>query len=92
MANPNPDKQALTLKVRHQRLKPGEEPPSFDFPKTMTVGAAAAQAATQLGYTGPPDTFTFEFNGTVLERNRPLVSYHLKDGDTVTLTSLGTGA
>jgi len=52
------------------------------------VGEAATEAATKLGFS-VQGTYTFAFSDKTLERNRTLVSYGLKDGDTVILTDIG---
>lgn len=82
------DKQTLELKVEHAQLEPGSDPPTFSFPKTAKVGDAASEAAAKLGFSAQ-GTYTFSFKGETLDRNRPLVSYGLKDGDVVILTDLG---
>lgn len=84
-----PGQPEITFKVLHQKLAPNEDPPSFTFPLNTKVGDAAASIAADLGYTGQPETFTLEYNGEVLDRKRPLASYGIKSGDTVTLTSVG---
>jgi len=88
MANEKQDKQDIELLVEHARLEPGQDPPKISFPKTMKVSEAATQAATKLGFAAE-GTYTFSFKGETLDRQRPLVSYGLKDGDTVILTDIG---
>jgi hypothetical protein len=86
--NMTSEKQNLDLIVEHARLEPGQDPPTLTFLKTTKIGEAATTAATKLGFS-PEGTYTFSFRGETLERNRPLVSYGLKDGDTVVLTDIG---
>lgn len=84
----NADEKTIDLVVEHARLEPGQEPPTFTFEKTTKVGDAAKHAATTLGFAAD-GTYTFSFNGETLDREKPLVSYHLKDGDVVILTDIG---
>lgn len=85
----NNDKPTLELHIDHTQLEPGEDPPVFTFPKTEKVGEAASEAAEELGFSDEGATYTFSFKGETLDRDRPLVSFDLEDGDVVVLTDLG---
>lgn len=84
-----PSQPEVSFKVLHQKLAPNDEPPNYTFTANTKVGDAASAIAADLGYTGQPETFTLEYAGEVLDRKRPLTSYGIQDGDTVTLTSVG---
>lgn len=58
-----------------------------DFDHTTKVADAAKEAALQKGY--PDGTYWFVFNGELLKPERTLESYHLQDGNVVTLTAAG---
>jgi len=82
------EKHEIDLLIDHVQLEPGQQPPKVSFEKTSKVGDAAMLAAIHLGYS-PQGTYTFAYKGETLDRNRPLVSYGLKDGDLVVLTDIG---
>jgi hypothetical protein len=77
----------ITVKV----FAPNEtEPREFTFEKTMKVGDAAAQAAAAFGY--QPQLASFQNqDDRVLDRNKPLVAEHVKDGDELELVDVGGG-
>ena len=67
------------------------EPKVFTWKKTMKVGEAADQAAQAFGYTAGAYTLQLGTTHEVLDRNRTLVSYGLKDGDSLEIVSTGGG-
>lgn len=60
---------------------------SLDFEKTIKVMEAAKRAAAEKGY--PEGNYVFVYNGEQMQPDRPLVSYHLEDGDKVVLSATG---
>ena len=82
-----PDKE-LTLTIETVR---GAK--SFTFPKTAKVREVieAAVAAFALAPGDKYDLMLATDLGSPLQPDRPLVSYHLKDGDKLVLSSVGGG-
>jgi hypothetical protein len=81
----NQDKQSLEVLVQAPRIS---EPVQFSFPKTMKVADVVAQlkADSRLKLS-PNGTYVLTSGGAeaqVLDPERPLVSYGIKDGDTRT--------
>ena len=83
------DKQELTLIV-HAPRKPDPKP--FTWPKTMKVGDAAKNAATDFGYSGGNPGFLLLGSAPrSLDNKKTLVAEHLKDNDEVEITDTGGG-
>jgi hypothetical protein len=82
-----PDKQNLEVRVFAPRDP--SDIRDFTFNKHMTVGEAAAEAATQFGYEGGQPTFAKD--GTALDRNKQLVAEHVRDGDLLEIVDAGGG-
>ncbi len=82
-----PDGATLTLTV----YSPTDtEPKEFTWYRKTTVGEAADEAAASFGYEGGTPSLQIE-DGTVLDRDKPLVSALLKDGDVVEIVDVGGG-
>lgn len=65
----------------------------FSFPKTIMVSEVIAQAVEVFEF-APGDSFALMLAANPeeeLDLNRPLVSYHVKDGDVMILTATGSG-
>jgi hypothetical protein len=65
----------------------------FSFPKTIKVLEVIAQAVQAFEF-APGDSFALMLATNpeeALDPNRPLVSYHVKDGDILILTATGSG-
>jgi len=77
----------ITVKV-FEPSKP--DPKEFTWPKTIKVGEAADEAARAFGLNAEAPTFQ-NANHEVLDRNKPLVAEHVKDGDVLDLVSAGGG-
>jgi hypothetical protein len=81
-----PSDQDITLNVATPR---GVFTETFD--KNTKVEEVIATAIERMGLT-PGEQFDLVHEGTVLQPvNRPLVSFHLKDGDKVELVATGSG-
>jgi len=83
-------KQELTLVIHAPRAP---EPKTFTWAKTLKVGEAARQAASEFGYVGgnPGLLLLRETPARVLDNNKPLVAEHLRDGDELEITDTGGG-
>ncbi|BFV58382.1 hypothetical protein KCMC57_up34860 [Kitasatospora sp. CMC57] len=86
-AEAGPQHGQLTVTVYAPR-DPG--PKTFHFPRTETVGAAAAHAAQQFGYAGGTPSFQ-NSEGEVLNRDLSLVAARVHNGDTLELVDVGGG-
>jgi hypothetical protein len=63
----------------------------FTWPKTKKVGEAATEAALAFGYPAGA-TVSFQNAGkSVLDRDKPLVAEHVKDGDSLEIVDVGGG-
>lgn len=63
----------------------------FTWPKTKKVGEAASEAAQAFGYP-PGSTVSFQnADKKVLDRDKPLVAEHVKDGDSLEIVDIGGG-
>lgn len=62
---------------------------TFSWSKHLTVGEAAAEAATAFGYSGGQPTLAKD--GSPLDRSKQLVAEHIKDGDLLELIDAGGG-
>jgi hypothetical protein len=81
------DKQTLTLTI-------GTPKGTFtaDFQKTAKVSDVIAAAIEKKGLAGSPSEFEVFFDETPLTPvDRTLVSFHLKDGDTLLVAAQGQG-
>lgn len=66
------------------------DPVPFSFPNGMKVGQAAQLVAEKFGYA--PGTPTFKnTDGETLDRDRPLIGEHVRDGDVLELVDVGGG-
>ncbi|WP_124819333.1 hypothetical protein [Burkholderia cepacia] len=79
--------QSLTLTIIW-----ADEDGEFTVPKTTKVSELIGLAVAQFTLS-PTDKYDLMLpsGGQPLEHDRPLVSYHLKDGDQLLLTSTGGG-
>jgi hypothetical protein len=66
------------------------DPKTFRFRRTETVGAAAATAAQQFGYTSGTPSFQNSAD-EVLDRNLSLAAAHVHNGDTLEVVDVGGG-
>jgi len=66
------------------------EPREYTWPKTMKVGEAALQVATDFGIDTEAPTF-LNANDEALDRHKPLVAAGVRDGDQLELVSAGGG-
>lgn len=81
------DKGTLEVLVFSPR-NPGDQRP-FSWSKHMTVGEAAAEAATAFGYSGGQPTLAKD--GVPLDRSKQLVAAHVRDGDLLEIVDAGGG-
>lgn len=83
----NSDKNTLTLTV-------GTPKGSFtaEFPKTTKVSEIIEAAISKMGLDGAADAFeVFHGDKELKPIERPLVSFGLKDGDTLLIAAIGSG-
>jgi hypothetical protein len=66
------------------------DPREFTFEKTMKVGDAAGEAATQFGYQAQMPSFQNK-DDRVLDRDKPLVAEGIRDNDELELVDVGGG-
>jgi hypothetical protein len=81
------DKQSYEVLVFAPRNPSDRRPYSWD--KHLSVGAAAAQAAPDFGYAGGQPTLAKD--GKPLDRSKPLVAEHVRDGDVLEIVDGGGG-
>ncbi len=79
-----------TITVTVTAPRDPDNPRSFAWPKTMKVEDAAAEAAAAFGYEPGTHTFT-NTDGDALDRNKPLVTAGVEDGDELDLVDVGGG-
>ena len=73
-------------------IQSGRGSQEFTFPQQTNVQDAANQAAVALGYPSGGNYALFRFaTNEELEGQRPLISYQIKDGETLALSDTGTG-
>ncbi len=73
-------------------IQSGRGSDEFTFPKQTKVQDAANQAAVELGYSAGGNYSLVRLkDGQELEGQRPLVSYHIEDGETLALSETGSG-
>ncbi len=77
----------LTVEVYSPRVP---EPRKFTWPKSLTVGEAADQAARAFDYEAGSPTFQNK-DGKVLDREKSLVEVGIRDFDQLELTDRGGG-
>jgi len=73
-------------------IQSGRGSQEFTFPQQTKAHDAANEAAVALGY--PPGgayVLVRLKTGEELEAERPLVSYHIEDGETLALSETGSG-
>ena len=63
----------------------------FTFPKTKKVGEAATEAALAFGYAAGSTVSFQNADKKVLDRDKPLVAEHVKDGDSLDIVDVGGG-
>lgn len=66
---------------------------TLSFPKQMKVSEVIAKIVAEFGF-APGDNFDLVLASKPnepLQKERPLVSFHLEDGTTVILTAVGSG-
>lgn len=61
-----------------------------EFPKTTKVSDVIAITIEAMSL-DPNEQFDLVHEGTVLDRNRPIVSYHFDDGTRLELVATGSG-
>ena len=61
-----------------------------EFPKTTKVGDVITAAIEAMNL-DPNEQFDLVHEGAVLDRNRPVVSYHFGDGTRLELVATGSG-
>jgi len=73
-------------------IQTGRGSGSFTFPQQMKV-ADVISAAVQRFELAPSDSYSLLRVRTneVLDAQRPLVSYHVEDGEILTLSAIGSG-
>lgn len=73
-------------------IQSGRGSQEFTFDKITKVQEVIASAAAALGY--PPQgnySLVRVKNGEVLESQRPIVSFHIEDGEVLVLSETGSG-
>lgn len=73
-------------------VQSGRGSQEFTFDKTTKVQQVITTAAAALGY--PPQgnySLVRVKNGEVLDAQRPLVSFHIEDGEVLVLSETGSG-
>lgn len=81
-----PEQATLTVVVYAPNTPEEKE---FTWKKSTKVGEAAQEAAAAFGIAG--GTPTFEKEGHILDRGRPLVAEGVRDGDRLELVDVGGG-
>jgi hypothetical protein len=84
---PGHDKQILHVTVFAPRFP--DQPKEFDWDKHLSVGDAAAQAASAFGYA--PGTYSLAKDDKALDRDKQLVAAGVRDGDELELVDVGGG-
>ncbi len=73
-------------------VQSGRGSQQFTFPKQTKVQDVTGTAATALGYPARGNYSLVQVKtGAVLEPQRPLVSYHIEDGEVLVLSETGSG-
>ena len=73
-------------------IQSGRGSQEFSFPQQTKAQEAANQAATTLGYpAGGNYALVRLITNEELEGQRPLVSYHIEDGEVLALSETGSG-
>jgi hypothetical protein len=78
----------ITITVFSPKESEGKE---FTFPKTKKVGEAATEAALAFGYAAGSTVSFQNIDKKVLDRDKPLVAEHVKDGDSLDIVDVGGG-
>ena len=86
-ANSLPEAATITVSV----FVPADPTPkTFTWPRSLTVGEAATEAAQEFGFVSPNPTF-LNSDEEILDREKPLAAAGVKDGDKLELVDIGGG-
>ncbi|MEQ8719630.1 MAG: hypothetical protein RLO52_22070 [Sandaracinaceae bacterium] len=87
MSNPNQSNQSISVVIRSPR---GSD--TFHFAKTTKVSDVIEEARQRFGFEPGAFVLKRERDGSALAPERPLVSYHLDDGEVLLLVpEMGSG-
>jgi hypothetical protein len=87
MSQPSKDDHSISVVIRSPR---GQQP--FVFAKTAKVSDVIEEARTKFGFAAGSFVLKREKDGTTLAPERPLVSYHIEDGEVLLLVpEMGSG-